>query len=183
MLGPLGCRGSMREHASEHALPTTQKWRRGNHETAPLSGSLHQSFFAVRESQSLRPHGSQFQTQNDSGSRSGGVSGNDPGGMNSSSVRTVLLGLATLLTSSREPCAAPATPEQKAALKEILRVLPKSEPWEKWLAATGTMPPNFDTLPNAPFLPDPLRFTNGREVKREDWPRRRAELLGLFQHY
>ena len=79
--------------------------------------------------------------------------------------------------------AAPATDKQKAALKEILRVLPKSEAWEKWLVATGEMPPNFDALPNAPFLPDPLRFANGKEARREDWPRRRAELLALCQHY
>jgi cephalosporin-C deacetylase-like acetyl esterase len=93
--------------------------------------------------------------------------------------------LAAHLTVPRNlKAAAPAaTAEQKAALKEMLRLLPKSDPWEKWLAATGAMPPNFDALPSAPFLPDPLRFANGREVKREDWPRRRAELLGLFQHY
>src|SRR6185503_9328662 len=103
--------------------------------------------------------------------------------MKYSGVFMVLLGLATIQASLREPAAAPATVEQKTALKEILRVLPKSEPWEKWLTATETTPPNFDALPNAPFLPDPLRFSNGREVKREDWPRRRAELLTLFQHY
>jgi len=79
--------------------------------------------------------------------------------------------------------AAPPTEQQKAALKEILRILPKSEPWEKWLAAKGGMPPNFDALTNTPYLPDPLRFAGGREVKREDWPRRRAELLSLFQYY
>jgi cephalosporin-C deacetylase-like acetyl esterase len=90
----------------------------------------------------------------------------------------VLLGGACAVFS-----AAPATDEQKAALKEILRILPKSEPWEKWLAATGTIPPNFDALTSWPFLPDPLRFSNGREVSRPDWPRRRAELLALFQHY
>jgi cephalosporin-C deacetylase-like acetyl esterase len=76
-----------------------------------------------------------------------------------------------------------ATDQQKAALKEVLRTLPKSEPWEKWLAATGATPPNFDALTNAPFLPDPLRFASGREAKREDWPRRRTELLALFQYY
>ena len=79
--------------------------------------------------------------------------------------------------------AAPPTEQQKALLKEILGMLPKSEPWEKWLQATGTMPPDFSSLSNIPFLPDPLRFTGGREVKRQDWPRRRAELLGSFQHY
>src|SRR5262245_21730664 len=88
-----------------------------------------------------------------------------------------------LLALSATPAPKPPTDDQKETLKEILHLLPKIEPWEKWLQATGTMPPDFNALANLPFLPDPLRFANGREVKREDWPRRRAELLGLFQHY
>ena len=71
----------------------------------------------------------------------------------------------------------PATDEQKAQLKEMLRFLPKSEPWERWLLASGAMPPNFHTLPTTPYLPDPLRFTNGREVKVGEWLKRRGELL------
>lgn len=98
-------------------------------------------------------------------------------------VAPTLAAVLLLFTALTASVAAPATDEQKAALKEMLRLLPKSEPWEKWLASTGAMPPNFDGLTNRPFLPDPLRFTNGREVTRADWPRRRAELLALFQHY
>jgi dienelactone hydrolase len=75
------------------------------------------------------------------------------------------------------------TPDQLVALQEILHLLPKSEPWEKWVQATGTAPPDFATLPNIPFLPDPLRSAGGKEVKRENWPRRRAELLAGFQEY
>src|ERR1051325_9057166 len=77
----------------------------------------------------------------------------------------------------------PPTEQQKTTLKEILRLLPRSEPWEKCHQTTGTMPPNFDTLPTTPFLPDPLPFAGGKEVKRDDWSRRRAELLALFQFY
>src|SRR6185295_11420507 len=66
---------------------------------------------------------------------------------------------------------------QKRFLKEILRTLPKSEPWERWVHATGALPPDFNSLPDVPFLPDPLRFANGKEVKKEDWPKRRLELL------
>ena len=93
----------------------------------------------------------------------------------------IILALACVTFTARG--ATTATDGQKARLKEILQLLPKSEPWEKWLVSTGTMPPNFDSLTNAPFLPDPLRFANGREVKWEDWPKRRAELLSLFQFY
>jgi cephalosporin-C deacetylase-like acetyl esterase len=100
--------------------------------------------------------------------------------MNRPTICMVLVGLAAHVAA---PAGVAAPAEQKAALKEMLRVLPRSESWEKWLAATGTLPPNFDALPTTPFLPDPLRFTNGREVKRNDWPKRRVELLALFQHY
>lgn len=90
---------------------------------------------------------------------------------------------ALTLPGAPAPARPPATEEQKAQLKEILRLLPRSESWEKWLAASGEMPPNFEALPTVPFLPDPLRFTNGREVKIEEWLKRRAELLALFQYY
>ena len=76
---------------------------------------------------------------------------------------------------------APPTEKQKQLLEEILRILPKSEPWERWVKATGSYPPDFDTMTNHPFLPDPLRLANGREVKKPDWPRRRHELLTQFQ--
>jgi len=73
--------------------------------------------------------------------------------------------------------------KQKAFLKEILHVLPKDAAWERWLQASGALPPDFDAMPSLPFLPDPLRFSNGREVKREDWPKRRQELLAQFQYW
>ena len=73
--------------------------------------------------------------------------------------------------------------KQKETVAEVLRLLPKSEPWEKWVKAGGVQVPDFGVLTNRPFLPDPLRFANGKEVKREDWSRRRQELLALFQHY
>ncbi len=103
-------------------------------------------------------------------------------------MKPLLLGVLTLLgvvfTSRGAATDRPlATDEQKAQLKEMLRILPKSEPWEKWLVASGAMPPNFNTLPTTPYLPDPLRFTNGREVKVEEWLKRRAELLALIQYY
>lgn len=84
--------------------------------------------------------------------------------------------------SSLSSAGAPPLPP-KETLAEILRLLPKSEPWEKWVKASGVQPPDFAALANRPFLPDPVRFANGQAVKREDWPRRRQELLALFQHY
>ncbi len=81
------------------------------------------------------------------------------------------------------PAEPPDTARQKELLAELLRILPKSEPWEKWLKEKGTLPPDFDALPGVPFLPDPLRFANGPDATAADWPRRRVELIGLFQHY
>ena len=78
---------------------------------------------------------------------------------------------------------APSTERQKELLEEILRTLPKSEPWEQWLKASGEMPPDFDKLPGIPFLPEPLIFANGHKAIWNDWPKRREELLRLLQHY
>ena len=77
-----------------------------------------------------------------------------------------------------------APSKQKVFLDQLLQILPKSEPWEAWLRQTGNMPPNFDALPSIPYLPDPLHFESGKEVKSpQDWPRRRQALLVTFQQY
>jgi cephalosporin-C deacetylase-like acetyl esterase len=66
----------------------------------------------------------------------------------------------------------------------MLRSFPRSLPWEDWLARTGALPPDFDTLPRVPGLPDPLAFADGRRVRsRADWRDRRQELLRLFAVY
>ena len=75
-------------------------------------------------------------------------------------------------------------PKRQALLADMLRTFPKSEAWETWLHRTGELPPDFDRLPSQPGLPDPLRFADGSPVvRRSQWPQRREELLGLFQHY
>src|SRR5260370_389028 len=78
---------------------------------------------------------------------------------------------------------AQAIGRQEEELAEMLRIFPRSEPWEKWLNQSHALPPDFDAMPSIPFLPDPLRFANGTEVRKEDWPKRRQELLGLFERY
>src|SRR5438876_2791335 len=72
----------------------------------------------------------------------------------------------------------------KELLEQLRTILPPSEPWEAWLKKSGALPPDFDLLPSIPFLPDPLRFEGGKEVKsREEWPKRRMAILTLFQQY
>ena len=44
-------------------------------------------------------------------------------------------------------------------------------------------PPNYDEAKVAPYtLPDPLLFADGKRVATPDqWPRRRAEIVALFE--
>lgn len=70
-----------------------------------------------------------------------------------------------------------------AYLTELRDLLPSSPPWEEWLQRTGEWPPDFDALTPRPFPPDPLHFARGGAVSQEDWPRRRRELLSLFQYF
>lgn len=44
--------------------------------------------------------------------------------------------------------------------------------------------PKFEELPEIKELPDPLKFWNGKEVKKfTDWSRRRNEISQMIQHY
>lgn len=44
--------------------------------------------------------------------------------------------------------------------------------------------PKFEELPEIKELPDPLKFWNGKEVKKfADWSRRRNEISQMIQHY
>src|SRR5438105_11631479 len=82
------------------------------------------------------------------------------------------------------PLLAESNPKQKQLLEQMLQVFPKSEAWENWLRKTGALPPDFASLPSVPFLPDPLRYESGKEVRiKEDWPKRRQALLTSFQQY
>ncbi len=84
------------------------------------------------------------------------------------------------------PAAAPALTEsqRRAHLDWMLANLPAVPSWRAWQQSGGTLPPDFDALPRANFLPDPLRFHDGRPVAwPSDWPARRAEIKSLFQTY
>jgi dienelactone hydrolase len=73
---------------------------------------------------------------------------------------------------------------RKATLDQMLRILPRSEPWEAWLQRTGELPPDFELMNGSAGLPDPLRFADGRMVQSANqWTQRRRELLQLFQRY
>ena len=77
--------------------------------------------------------------------------------------------------------------KRQAELARLLRILPKSEAWEKWLQETKELPPDFDSLPRVAGLPDPLQAQDGKGsaaiTNSKDWPRRKEELLKLCQRY
>jgi dienelactone hydrolase len=66
----------------------------------------------------------------------------------------------------------------------MLKDLPDAPAWREWQLKTGALPPDFDALPSANFLPDPFKFHDGRAVNMpEDWAARRAEIQQLYQRY
>lgn len=94
-------------------------------------------------------------------------------------------GLVCLLALLAVVGSSAGSPESRAQLlTDMLRLFPKSAPWEAWLQRTGELPPDFDALPSRADLPDPLRFETGRPVRnRREWTDRRKELLQLFADY
>lgn len=77
------------------------------------------------------------------------------------------------------------TPDQRRAYVDwMLTTLPPEPTWAAWQKKTGTLPPDFDALPSANYLPDPFTFHDGRAVKMPaDWSARRTEIKQLFEKY
>ncbi|HVT90309.1 MAG TPA: alpha/beta fold hydrolase [Tepidisphaeraceae bacterium] len=80
----------------------------------------------------------------------------------------------------------PMTVEQrKEYLEKMKTILPNVPSWTQWQEQTGTLPPDFNSLPRINTLPDPLVFLDGKRVVKTpaDWEERRAEILMLFEKY
>ena len=77
------------------------------------------------------------------------------------------------------------TPDQRRAYVDwMLTTLPPEPTWAEWQKKTSALPPDFDALPSANYLPDPFKFQDGRAVKMPaDWAARRAEIKQLFEKY
>ena len=72
--------------------------------------------------------------------------------------------------------------QRREHLDWMLENLPEVPVWKEWQNQTGALPPDFDALPRANFLPD--RFFDGRSVsKSADWPERRTEIRQAFERY
>src|SRR5262245_50419248 len=77
------------------------------------------------------------------------------------------------------------TPEERKQYREkLLQILPPVPSFQQWLDKTNELPPDFDSLPRANFLPDPLKFLDGHAVRNaRDWQARRAEIRQLHERY
>jgi dienelactone hydrolase len=98
---------------------------------------------------------------------------------------------ALLLLLSAVLCLAQPASEarRKQILDELLQLLTPSNTkatgrinavdrsWEDWVRRTGELPPDFDTMPSQPMLPDPMAGVASRAdwAKRRDWIREQYE--------
>ena len=74
--------------------------------------------------------------------------------------------------------------QRREHLAWMQKNLPAAPAWDEWQRKTEELPPDFDALPRANFLPEPFTFADGRAVQMpRDWPARRAEILRLQQQY
>ncbi len=89
-----------------------------------------------------------------------------------------------LLALAARPLDAMSTDRRRAHLEWMQKNLPEVPTWNEWAAKTHALPPDFDALPSANFLPDPFKFQDGRAVRMPgDWTARRAEIRRLFEQY
>lgn len=104
---------------------------------------------------------------------------------------------ANLPTETSTP-AVPDTVRQKAVLQKIVSLLPPDrtsngrvsfldETFQDWLTRTGELPPDFESMPSIPFLPDPLVLDEGRKnipVKNPDqWKEKRQWMKEQLEYY
>jgi dienelactone hydrolase len=83
------------------------------------------------------------------------------------------------------------TARRKQTLEQLLTLLGPSNrkasarinavdrSWEDWVRRTGELPPDFDSMPSQPFLPDPL---DGVKT-REDWAKRKAWIRAQHEQW
>ena len=95
--------------------------------------------------------------------------------------RIILSGVAVVLCSF-PTFGTMSVGQRQAHLDWMLTNLPAAPDWNEWQRRTGELPPDYDALPRANFLPDPFHFADGRRVNvPADRPARRAEIRRLFE--
>ena len=89
--------------------------------------------------------------------------------------------------------------KRRKELEEFLKIFPHTrkprtgrinaydQTWEDWVKRTGALPPDFDTMPSHPDLPDPLVLReNGRSIpvtNQDLWNRQRQWILSQTEHW
>ncbi|MFC1760902.1 serine aminopeptidase domain-containing protein [Planctomycetota bacterium] len=72
-------------------------------------------------------------------------------------------------------------------LEEMKKILPYAHPWEQWLERTGELPPDFESMPSNPFLPNPLvvkGLEGGRPVlNRSAWDDQRNWMRAQLEYW
>jgi len=127
-----------------------------------------------------------------------------PGFLTKLSIRTICLififGIITIASAQNK---IPATAQsdslkRKASLSRIMKVLPADklsngrvsfldENFQDWLNRTGELPPDFDTMPSIPFLPDPLILDEGGKnipvTSAAQWDEKRRWMKQQLEYY
>jgi dienelactone hydrolase len=99
-------------------------------------------------------------------------------------MRTLPFAALTAFASLTADAPALTEAERRAHVEWMLQALPAAPAWAEWQQRTRALPPDFDALPSANHLPDPLRFHDGRPVRLPgDWPARRQEIRTLFERH
>jgi len=99
-------------------------------------------------------------------------------------MRTRLLLIWSAIIVLGAPIRAATEAQRRDHLDWMLKNLPDAPAWREWQQKTGTLPPDFDALPSANFLPDPFKLLDGRAVKMpSDWAARREEIKQLYQKH
>jgi dienelactone hydrolase len=99
-------------------------------------------------------------------------------------MRTRLLPILLAIVAFGIPTRAATEAERRGHLEWMLKSLPDALAWREWQQKTDALPPDFDALPSANYLPDPFKFHDGRAVKMpKDWAARRTEIKQLYQKH
>src|SRR6185503_7777104 len=99
-------------------------------------------------------------------------------------MRTRLLLILFAIVALAATARAATEAQRRDHLDWMLKNLPDAPAWREWQQKTGALPPDFDALPSANFLPDPFKFHDGRAVNMPaDWPARREEIKQLYQKH
>jgi len=100
--------------------------------------------------------------------------------------------------SVKKPVSIPDTSKLLALREKIVKLLPPDrtrmgrvsfldETFRDWIDRTNELPPDFDTLPSIPFLPDPLILDEGGKnepvTSRSQWEEKRKWMKEQLEYY